>query len=40
MGACIAMFHGAADVVPEWAWGHGGKGQGEHLEKGHMKGSL
>lgn len=40
MGACITMFHGEADVVLESVWGPGEKGQGEHPEKEHIKGSF
>lgn len=40
MGACITTFHGAADVVLQYIWGSGAKGQGKHLEKEHTKGSF
>lgn len=33
MGACTTLSQGAADVVLEWLWGAGEKGQAEHLEK-------
>ena len=33
MGACTTLSQAAADVVLEWLWGAGEKGQGEHLEE-------
>lgn len=40
MGACITMFHRAADAVLGCNWDSGEKGQGERLEKEHTEGPL